>query len=148
MTVQDLLSAKGGDVVSIGPTATLETAVKTLAKHRIGALPRARSGSSGARHSIRNATLCERLANRAPTCSRNRLLGDDAQCVVICGQTETCRHDHGADDDRASSATFRSSSRIRWSASISIGDVVKHRLREMEQEVRGNCATISKPRER
>ncbi len=38
MTVKTILSAKGGDVISIEPTATLETAVKTLAKHRIGAL--------------------------------------------------------------------------------------------------------------
>ncbi len=38
MTVKTVLSAKGGDVISIEPTATLETAVKTLAKHRIGAL--------------------------------------------------------------------------------------------------------------
>jgi CBS domain-containing protein len=38
MTVKTILSAKGGDVISIEPTATLETAVKTLTKHRIGAL--------------------------------------------------------------------------------------------------------------
>src|SRR6516225_1590276 len=38
MTVKAILSAKGGDVISIEPTATLEAAVKTLAKHRIGAL--------------------------------------------------------------------------------------------------------------
>ena len=38
MTVKTILSTKGGDVISIEPTATLETAVKTLTKHRIGAL--------------------------------------------------------------------------------------------------------------
>src|SRR5712691_10684394 len=38
MTVKTILSAKGGDVISIEPTATLETAVRTLAKHKIGAL--------------------------------------------------------------------------------------------------------------
>src|ERR1700738_4851228 len=38
MTVKTILSTKGGDIISIEPTATLETAVKTLAKHRIGAL--------------------------------------------------------------------------------------------------------------
>ena len=30
MTVKTILSTKGGDVISIEPTATLETAVKTL----------------------------------------------------------------------------------------------------------------------
>ena len=38
MTVKTILSTKGGDIISIEPTATLETAVRTLAKHRIGAL--------------------------------------------------------------------------------------------------------------
>ena len=38
MHVNNILSAKGGHVVSIGPTATLETAARTLAEHKIGAL--------------------------------------------------------------------------------------------------------------
>ena len=38
MIVKTILSAKGGDVISIEPTATLEIAVRTLADHRIGAL--------------------------------------------------------------------------------------------------------------
>ena len=38
MIVKTILSAKGNDVISIEPTATLETAVRTLAEHRIGAL--------------------------------------------------------------------------------------------------------------
>jgi len=38
MHVKNILSAKGGNVVSIEPTATLETAVRTLTEHKIGAL--------------------------------------------------------------------------------------------------------------
>ena len=38
MHVKNILSAKGGNVLSIGPTATLETAARTLAEHKIGAL--------------------------------------------------------------------------------------------------------------
>src|SRR5260370_7598104 len=38
MHVKNILSAKGGNVVSIEPTATLETAVRTLAENKIGAL--------------------------------------------------------------------------------------------------------------
>ena len=38
MTVKAILATKGTDVLSIEPTATLETAVKMLAQHRIGAL--------------------------------------------------------------------------------------------------------------
>jgi len=38
MIVKAILAAKGSDVISIEPTATLEAAVRTLAQHRIGAL--------------------------------------------------------------------------------------------------------------
>ena len=38
MIVKAILSNKGGSVITIEPTATLETAVKTLAEHKIGAL--------------------------------------------------------------------------------------------------------------
>jgi CBS domain-containing protein len=38
MIVKAILAAKGGNIVSIEPTATLDAAVKTLAEHKIGAL--------------------------------------------------------------------------------------------------------------
>ena len=38
MIVKSILATKGQEVVSIDPTATLETAVHKLAEHRIGAL--------------------------------------------------------------------------------------------------------------
>jgi CBS domain-containing protein len=38
MTVKAILCKKGRDVVTIDPSATLETAIATLAEHRIGAL--------------------------------------------------------------------------------------------------------------
>src|SRR6516165_4582035 len=38
MTVKAILATKGGDVISIEPTATLDAAVKKLAEHKIGAL--------------------------------------------------------------------------------------------------------------
>src|SRR5262245_18728062 len=38
MHVKNILSAKGGNIVSIEPTATLETAVRTLTEHKFGAL--------------------------------------------------------------------------------------------------------------
>ena len=88
MTVKTILSAKGGDVISIEPTATLETAVKTLAKHRIGALlvlgpDRRVIGILSERDIVR--VLGEQGADvlaqpLAQVMTRN---------VVICGQTET-----------------------------------------------------------
>jgi CBS domain-containing protein len=38
MTVRAILSLKGGDVVTIGPSASLATAAKVLAERWIGAL--------------------------------------------------------------------------------------------------------------
>ena len=38
MTVKAILSIKGSDVITIGPSATLEEAIAILSKHRIGAL--------------------------------------------------------------------------------------------------------------
>jgi CBS domain-containing protein len=38
MTVKTILCRKGRDVVTIEPSATLESAIATLAEHRIGAL--------------------------------------------------------------------------------------------------------------
>ena len=38
MTVKAILSRKGGDVVTIAPTASLTDAVKLLAQRRIGAI--------------------------------------------------------------------------------------------------------------
>src|SRR5262245_1049850 len=88
MTVKTILSAKGGDVISIEPTATLETAVKTLAKHRLGALlvlgaDVRGSGILAARDIVR--VLGEQGADvlahpRGQVSTRN---------VVICGQPGT-----------------------------------------------------------
>ena len=95
MTVKSILSAKGGDVISIEPTVTLETAVKMLAKHRIGALlvlgpDRRVIGILSERDIVR---VLGEQGPRATACS-----GDDAQCRHMRPDGD-CRHDHGADDD-------------------------------------------------
>ena len=135
MTVKTILSAKGGDVISIEPTATLETAIKTLAKHRIGALlvlgpDRRVIGILSERDIVR--VLGEQGADvlaqpLAQVMTRN---------VVICGQTETV----GTIMERMTTGKFRHVPVVEQDqvvGIISIGDVVKHRLREMEQEFRG-----------
>jgi CBS domain-containing protein len=133
MTVKTILSAKGGDVISIEPTATLETAVRTLAKHRIGALlvlgpDRRVIGILSERDIVR--VLGEQGADvlaqpLAQVMTRN---------VVICGQTETV----GTIMERMTTGKFRHVPVVDQDDQvvgiISIGDVVKHRLHEMEQE--------------
>jgi len=108
MTVKTILSAKGGDLISIEPTATLDTAVKTLAKHRIGA-----------------------LLVLGPD---QRLIGILSEReVVTVGPTEAV----GAIMERMTTGKFRHVPVVEQEqvvGIISIGDVVKHRLHEMEQE--------------
>ena len=79
MTVKAILSRKGGDVVTIEPTANLADAAKLLAERRIGALvvtgPDDRvAGILSERDIVR--ALAERGAGRARRQCRRR---DDAQ---------------------------------------------------------------------
>src|SRR6476661_10934309 len=88
MIVKAILSAKGGDVISIDPTATLNTAVKTLAEHKIGALlvlgpDRRVIGILSERDIVRA------LAERGAGVLSEPLAQVMTRNVVICGQTET-----------------------------------------------------------
>src|SRR4029453_4550582 len=88
MTVKTILSAKGGDVISIEPTATLETAVKTLAKHGIGALlvlgpDRRMIGILSERDIVRV------LGEQGADVLAQPLAQVMTRKVITCGQTET-----------------------------------------------------------
>src|SRR5262245_11281043 len=132
MTVKTILSAKGGDVVSIEPTATLETAVKTLAKHRIGALlvlgpDRRVIGIL----SERDIVLV--LGEQGADVLAQPLAQVRTRNVGIGGQPETV----GTFMERMTTGKFRHVPVVEQDqvvGIISIGDVVKHRLHEMEQE--------------
>src|SRR5229473_3986075 len=132
MTVKTILSAKGGDVISIEPTATLETAVKTLAKHRVGALlvlgpDRRVIGILSERDIVRA------LAERGAAVLTEPLAQSMTRKVVTCSESDTV----GAIMERMTTGKFRHVPVIEQDqlvGIISIGDVVKHRLHEMEQE--------------
>jgi len=131
MTVKTILSAKGGDVISIEPTATLEIAVKTLAKHRIGALlvlgpDRRVIGILSERDIVR--VLGEQGADvlaqpLAQVMTRN---------VVICGQTETV----GTIMERMTAGKFRH-------VSATSSSIACKKWRKSPR----HCVTISKRRE-
>ena len=132
MTVKTILSAKGGDVISIEPTATLETAVKTLTKHRIGALlvlgpDRRVIGILSERDIVRA------LGEHGAEVLTKPLAQVMTRNVVTCGETETV----GTIMERMTTGKFRHVPVIEQDqvvGIISIGDVVKHRLHEMERE--------------
>jgi CBS domain-containing protein len=132
MIVKAILSAKGSDVITIEPTATLDTAVKTLAKHKIGALlvlgpDRRVIGILSERDIVRvlaeqGASVLEQpfaqvMTRKVVTCSQS----DTVEVLMQRMTTGKFRHLPVVEQDQVVGV-------------ISIGDVVKHRLQEMEQE--------------
>jgi len=132
MTVKAIMSRKGSDVVTIDPAATLSHAVTMLAEHRIGAIV-----ITGADKQI-VGILSERdivraLASRGPTSLDEPVGQVMTRKVVTCTETETV----GAIMELMTDGKFRHLpvvERGRLAGIISIGDVVKYRLSEMEHE--------------
>ena len=132
MIVKSILSAKGGNVISIEPTATLETAVRTLAEHRIGALlvlgtDRRVIGILSERDIVRV------LAERGAGMLSQPLSQIMTRKVVTCTPSDTI----GVIMERMTAGKFRHVPVVEQDqviGVISIGDVVKYRLQEMEHE--------------
>lgn len=132
MHVDGVLRMKGSDVVTIGPDATLLEAAQLLHRHRIGAV--VVSGQAGAIDGI----LSERDVVRAVAETGADALRDPVRSVmsaevVRCAPTDTI-------DQLMSAMTQR---RIRHLpvvdggalvGIVSIGDVVKRRLAEVQDE--------------
>jgi CBS domain-containing protein len=132
MIVKTILSAKGGDVISIEPTATLETAVRTLAERKIGALL-----VLGTDHRV-IGILSERdivrvLAEQGAGVLSQPLSQIMTRKVVTCTSSDTI----GVIMERMTAGKFRHVPVVEQDQVIgivSIGDVVKYRLQEMEHE--------------
>ena len=132
MIVKTILSAKGSDVISIEPAATLETAVRTLADHRIGALlvlgpDRRVVGILSERDIVRV------LAEQGAGALNQPLSQVMTRKVVTCNSSETI----GVIMERMTAGKFRHVPVVEQDQVIgvvSIGDVVKYRLQEMEHE--------------
>jgi len=132
MIVKSILSAKGGEVISIEPTATLDTAVKTLAEHKIGALlvlgpDRRVIGILSERDIVRV------LAERGASVLSQQLAQVMTRKVITCSQSDSV----GVLMERMTTGKFRHLPVIEDEQVIgvvSIGDVVKHRLQEIEHE--------------
>jgi CBS domain-containing protein len=132
MIVKAILSAKGGDVISIDPTATLDTAVKTLAAHRIGALlvlgpDRRVIGILSERDIVRA------LAERGAGVLSEPLAQVMTRKVVTCSESDSV----GVLMERMTTGKFRHLPVIeddRLVGLVSIGDLVKRRIDGIEQE--------------
>ena len=132
MLVKSILATKGGDVVSIEPTATLETAVHKLAEHRIGALlvlgPDNRVvGILSERDVVRV------MAERGAGVLAEPLSQVMTRKVVTCTQADTV----ASLMELMTTGKFRHVPVVeqeRVLGVVSIGDIVKYRLREIEEE--------------
>ena len=132
MTVKAILSRKGSDVATIAPTANLSEAVKLLAERRIGALV-----VTGADHRVAGI-LSERdivraLAARGPDALQETVAAVMTRKVSTCTEAETV----AVIMERMTEGKFRHLPVVeqgRLAGIISIGDVVKFRLEEIEGE--------------
>lgn len=134
MTVQAILNVKGKDVVSVLPTDRVSSAVVTMMRHGIGAvLVRDEVGAVVGILSERD--VMRGIARDGQGCLE-ALVGSLATREVV-----SCRPEDGIGHLMAlmTSNRFRHLPVMRdgtLAGIISIGDVVKHRLAEVETEAR------------
>jgi CBS domain-containing protein len=132
MTVKAILSAKGSNVTTTEPTATLESGIGILADCKIGALV-----VLGADHQV-IGLLSERdivraLAERGADALTEPLARAMTREVSTCSQSETV----DSIMDQMTAGKFRHVPVVeqeRLVGIVSIGDVVKHTLRGMKRE--------------
>jgi len=132
MTVRAILSRKGRDVVTIAPTANLSEAVKLLAERRIGAVV-----VTGADNRV-GGILSERdivrtLSLRGPAALDDNVAAVMTRKVTTCTEADTV----ATIMEHMTAGKFRHLPVVdqgRLVGVISIGDVVKWRLEEIESE--------------
>ncbi len=143
MTVNDILSQKGNHVLTIEPAATLAEAVELLARRRIGALvvtgaDRRIVGIISERDIVRvldekGRDIVRVLDEKGPEVLGAPVAETMTRKVVTCTQTESIAEIM----ERMTGGKFRHVPVVeqgRLVGIISIGDVVKARLSELEHE--------------
>lgn len=134
--VRELLRQKGGgtDVVTVTPDTPLRTAVHLLMRHRIGGLPVLGMGGEPV------GMLSERDVVRAVERDTEAPIGHLPVSTVMRRPVPTCSADDRVHDamGRMTRERFRHLVVLgddgRIQGVISVGDLVKHRLQELELE--------------
>lgn len=132
MTVKAILTRKGGDVATIDPAATLAEAAKLLAERRIGAVI-VTSADKRVAGMLSERDIVRVLARDGAAALDTQVEQTMTRKVVTCGQNDTV----GTIMERMTAGRFRHLPVVeseRLVGVISIGDVVKWRLEEMELE--------------
>lgn len=132
MTVKRILSEKGANVVTISPTASLADAAKLLAERRIGALVVTGAGDRVV-GIVSERDVVRILASRGAAGLDISLTDVMTRKVVTCEPSATV----SAVMEQMTAGKFRHVPVLdgeKLLGIISIGDVVKLRLQEMERE--------------
>ncbi len=134
MNVEQILSEKGRQVVTIAPQATLMDAARTLSEKRIGAVVVADSGNPVL------GILSERDIVRAVATNGTGIL-DQPVSRYMTAKVVTCTTRSAINDlmETMTTGKFRHVPIIeegRLIGIVSIGDVVKYRVAEIESESR------------
>ncbi|MCT8990960.1 CBS domain-containing protein [Chelativorans sp. SCAU2101] len=132
MTVKAILDAKGRDVVTIAASRTLREAVSLLAEHRIGALVVTVDDDRI------SGILSERDIVRAIGREGAEVL-EKPVSAVMTARVQVCRESHTVNEvmQIMTEGRFRHlpvEKDGRLAGIVSIGDVVKRRIEEVERE--------------
>ena len=134
MNVKAILAAKklGGDIVGIEPTATLSAAAKLLAKQRVGALVIRGAGGRLA-GILSERDIVGAVAAHGPAALESTVGQAMTRDVETCSEDESC----ASIMERMTAGRFRHMPVLRNGrlvGLVSIGDVVKQRVDEVERE--------------
>ena len=132
MRVHDVLRRKGAEVITVRPEATVRELLDMLAEHRIGALVVSQDGRS-VDGIVSERDIVRRLHDRGPA------VLDVTVTEIMTGEVSTV----GPDEHLEHLMALMTNNRFRHVpvvtdgalvGIISIGDVVKHRMDELQSE--------------
>jgi len=132
MTVKAILSVKGTEVLTIEPTTRLAAAAKLLAERKIGALV-VTGPDQRVVGIVSERDIVQELAAHGPAALDLALTEVMTRKVTTCSASDTI----SSVMERMTAGKFRHLPVLeqgRLAGIVSIGDVVKHRLQEMERE--------------
>ena len=132
MTVKAILSAKGTEVLTIEPTTNVAAAAKLLAERKIGALV-VTGPDQRVVGIVSERDIVQELAAHGPAALDLALTEVMTRKVTTCSASDTI----SPVMERMTAGKFRHLPVLdqgRLAGIVSIGDVVKHRLQEMERE--------------
>lgn len=140
-TVKTMLDAKGRNVVTVSPDRTLLDVAQILNQHKIGAVVVASADQSVA------GIFTERDLVRAVASTGADVLNQQVRTIMTT-DVQSCREDQTIDElmSMMTSGRFRHvpvEKEGRLSGIISIGDVVKSRIKEVEMEAEQMKAYIA-----